>query len=137
MWTAALVAFCAFALGAGGSALVIQINPEARLTPSSIPLSFAVTNPGQLTLSQSVNITAWVRSLPGQQILVTAQPISVSGPSGPLPPSSISWNGLMSTATGGATTALCTSGAFSGGPAQPLIANWNQSGIATCNLLLD
>jgi hypothetical protein len=127
-------------LTAQNASLVIQVKPEAHLNPTAIPLTFTVANPGEVVVSQPVAVTAWVRALPGQQILLTAQLGTLAGPNGAAPASSLAWVGAlawvgsMGRATGGGTTAACTSGDFSGGSVQSLISGWNQSGIATCNV---
>lgn len=128
---------CALALWAqnpGGSALLVQVNPEAHLDPPAAQLSFQVTEPGELAASQPVTITAWVRALPNQQIRLTAQPAALNGPGGAVPLSAVLWNGAMLGATGGATAAACTSGDFSSGQPGQMIAGWNQSGIAKCTV---
>jgi len=121
------------ALPAQSTGLVIQINPEAHLNPSSIPLTFTVTSPGEVVVTQPVTVTAWVRALPGQQILLTGQIESLTGP-GSHSSTSISWGGAMGRSTGGAASASCTSGTVSGSSPQPFISGWNLSGIATCQV---
>jgi hypothetical protein len=74
------------ALWAQNSGLVVQVNPEAHLNPSTAQLSFAVTNPGETVVSAPVTITAWVRSLPNQQIQLTAQPVNLTGLNAAAPP---------------------------------------------------
>jgi hypothetical protein len=122
------------AQSSGSSPLTVQVNPETHLDTPTASLSFTVNNPGQVVTSQPVTITAWVRALPNRQIHLTAQPEALSGPTGAVPAGAIRWNGTMSAATGGATAAACTSGDFSAGGPQQMIANWSQSGIATCTL---
>jgi len=122
------------AVWAQSTSLVIQVVPEAHITPSSVPLSFNVRNSGEVVVSEPVPVIAWVRALPGQQIRLTAQIGSLTGPDGILPVSTVSWTGTTGRATGGGTAASCTSGSFTAGSAQPLISGWNQSGIVTCNL---
>ena len=123
----AVILGLAFSALAQNSALVIQINPEAHLDPSTIQLTFPVTNPGEVVTSQPVTVTAWVRALPGQQIHLTAQMSGLTGPS-------LQWQSASGRATGGGTTAVCASGDFSSGQTQQLIQGWTQSGIATCTL---
>src|ERR1022692_4893876 len=96
-------ALAVWAQSSGGSALVIRINSEAHLSPSSTRLSFLVTNPGEIATSTPVTITAWVRALPNQQIRLTAQPVNLTGPAGAIPLGTIAWNGTMTGTTGGAT----------------------------------
>jgi len=124
----------ALALHGQSSGLVVQVNPEAYVSPSSIPLSFSVNNPGDVVSSQPVSITGWVRALPGQQIRLSALAASLTGPAGPEPASAIGFAGTMTNATGGAKAATCAAGGFSGASAQPLVAGWGQSGIATCSV---
>jgi len=121
-------------VSAQSTALVIQINPEAHLDPATIPLSFTVTTPGEVVANQPVTVTAWVRALPGRQIQLTSQIASLTGPDGSHSVTALSWNGIMGRATGGATSASCTSGAVSGNSPQSLISAWNLSGIATCKV---
>jgi len=98
-----------------GSALEVQVNPEAHLDTPVVPLSFQLDNPGDTVSNQPVTITAWVRSLPGQQIQLAAQVAALTGPSGAVP-------------------AVCTAGDFSAGGLQQLISGWTQSGIAKCTV---
>jgi len=128
------VAISVFTLSGAGSGLVVQINPEIHLDTPVVPLSFAVDNPGEIAVNQPVTITAWVRSLPDRQIRLTARTATLNGPAGAAPTGAIRWSGSMATATGGATTAVCTSGDFSAGGPQQLIGNWTQSGIAKCTV---
>ena len=122
------------AQSSGSVPLMVQVNPEARLETPMASLSFTVDNPGQIATSQPVTIAAFVRALPNQQIHLTAQPVALNGPAGAAPVAAIRWNGTMAAATGGATAAVCTSGDFSTGDPQQLIANWTQSGIARCTV---
>jgi len=131
---ALLIGAAVHAQSAGSSGLVVQVNPEAHLSPSAAALAFQVTNPGDTVASQPVTVTAWVRSLPNQQIQLTAQPVSLTGPSGSVALSALHWNGSVMQATGGGTAAACTNGVFGNGPAAPLIASWTQSGIVTCSV---
>ena len=128
----------ALALHGQRSGLVVQVNPEAYVSPSSIQLSFSVSNPGDVVSLPPVEITGWVRALPGQTIRLSALAGSLTGPAGPEPASAIGFTGTMTRATGGAKAANCATGSFSGdfsgSTAQPLIAGWGQSGIATCSV---
>jgi len=117
-----------------GSALEVQVNPEAHLDTPVVPLSFQLDNPGDTVSNQPVTITAWVRSLPGQQIQLAAQVAALTGHSGAVPASAIRWSGSMASATGGAVPAVCTAGDFSAGGLQQLISGWTQSGIAKCTV---
>jgi hypothetical protein len=127
-------ALAVWAQSSGGSALVIRINPEAHLNPTSAQISFLVTNPGETVTSAPVTITAWVRSLPNQQIRLTAQPVNLTGPAGAIPPEAIQWNGATTSTTGGASAAVCTSGTFGPDGPRQLIYGWSQSGIAACTI---
>ncbi len=132
-----LLAVSVFAQGSGGTGLVIRVVPEAHLDTPVATVTFPVANPGQVVYSQPITFTAWVRSLPNQQIQVNAQAVKIQAPDGSTPTgalSAIRWSGSMANATGGAATAVCTSGDFSTGQPQPLIGNWNQSGIAKCSV---
>jgi len=117
-----------------GSGIAVQINHEAHLDPTTAQLSFRVMNSGEIAVSEPVTITAWVRSLPNQEILLTAELVTLNGPAGAAPPGAIRWSGVMEHATGGATAANCTSGKFGAGPPKPLITGWSQSGIAKCKV---
>lgn len=118
----------------GASALVLRIEPEAHLSPSSAAFSFAVNEPGETVLSAPISITAWVRALPNQQIQLAAQGIRLTGPAGAVPASAVTWSGVMANATAGARAAACTSGSFGATSPWQLIAGWTQSGIATCTV---
>jgi len=122
------------AVAAAGTGLMVQINPEAHLDTPVASVSFNVVNPGQLAYSQPITVTSWVRALPNQQIQLTAQPVALAGPNGAASTATIQWTGTMASATGGATTANCTSGNFGTGGAQQMIGNWSQSGIAKCTI---
>lgn len=102
---ALLIGAAVQAQNAGSSGLVVQVNPEAHLSPSAATLGFQVTNPGDTVASQPVTVTAWVRSLPNQQIQLTARPVSLTGPSGSVALSALHWNGSVMQATGGGTAA--------------------------------
>jgi hypothetical protein len=135
--TAAVIVLMAttFALPAENSVssgLTIQVNPESYLDTPVASLSFQVASHGEIAYSQPVTITAWVRALPGQQIHLTAQVSSLSGPSGSAPDASLAFTAAMSGASGGATDATCASGNFTGPYPQQLINDWNRSGIARC-----
>jgi hypothetical protein len=115
--------------------LVIQVNPEAHLSPSMAVLSFQVTTPGETIASTPVTLTAWVRSLPGQEIRLSARAVSLAGPTGTVAADAIQWIGTMESATAGATAATCTTGGFDQAPLQQLISGWSQSGIARCRVI--
>jgi hypothetical protein len=122
------------ALNSASSALVIQVNPESHLDTPLASLFFQVNNPGEIVYSQPVTITAWVRALPNREIHLTAQPQSLTGPSGAAPPASLTWTAAMTNPTGGAAAASCIAGDFSNSGPQQLIANWTRSGIARCTV---
>ena len=123
----------AFGLWAQSTSLVIRIQPESHLSPSSIPLSFTVVRPGETIVSEPVEVTGWVRSLPGQSIQLTVQ-TALTGPAGTVSGSRLSWTATQGRATGGGLTSTCTRGSFTGGAIQSLISGWSESGIATCNV---
>ena len=131
---ACLPVVAVLAQSSANSPLMVQVNPEAVLDTPVATLSFTVDNPGQIATSRPVAVTALVRDLPSQQIHLTAQPAALSGPAGPVTSAAIRWSGAMTTATGGAAAAVCTSGDFSAGGPHQMIANWTQSGIATCTI---
>jgi hypothetical protein len=114
--------------------LVIQVNPEAHLSPSTANLTFRVTQAGEIVVSQPITVSAWVRSVPGQQIQLIARVKSLTGPAGDVPVSALRWSGSMAKATGGGVAASCTSGTFADGLANSLISGWIRSGIVTCDL---
>lgn len=115
--------------GRGASTtLVVRVMPEARIDPSQIALEFRVAD----TVAQTVNVAAWVRSLPNQQIRVSARLDKLEGPSGPVPVTAVSWTGAVARATAGGNQARCTSGAFAAGQTQDLVLSWRQSGTLTC-----
>ena len=118
----------------GSSGLVLRVNPEAHLTPSSAQLAFHVARPGDTAISSPVTVNAWVRALPGQQILLTAHVRKLTGPVGDVPFAALQWSGQMLSAKGGGQAANCLGGGFSSGPDQPVIGGWNESGIATCSM---
>jgi hypothetical protein len=119
---------------AQNTGLMIQVNPEAHLDVTSVPFTFTVTNPGEVAVSQPVTVTAWVRNLPGQQIQLIAEAVTLAGANGNQAVSAIGWTGSMARATGGAAVAHCAGGDFANGSSQSLISGWNQSGIAACTL---
>jgi hypothetical protein len=129
-----LLLLAAVSLTCGQTALVVRVNPEARLSPSSANLTFQVDQPGQAVVSQPVTVNAWVRAFPGQQIQLMARVVSLTGPAGNVPVSALQWNGSVSNATGGGATASCTSGSFADSGWLPLAAGWMQSGILSCSV---
>ncbi len=122
------------AASSAGTGLVIQVNPEVHLSPSSANLTFRVTQAGEIVASQPLTVNAWVRALPGQQIRLTARVKSLTGPAGSVPVSSLRWSGSVAKATGGGATASCTSGTFADSLAESLISGWARSGIVACDL---
>jgi len=114
----------------GSSSLVVNVAPEAHLSPSQIPLRFIVTADGAGDVTtQAASIAAWVRALPRQQIHLMARIDAVAGP-GPAP--AIVWSGSVSRSTGGAQSAACTAGSFASGPSQEMVSGWQLSGTLTC-----
>ncbi len=124
----------AVAANSAGTGLVIQVNPEAHLSPSSASLTFLVSQAGNIVAAQPLTVNAWVRALPGQQIQLLARVKSLTGPAGNVPASSLRWSGSMAKATGGGVAASCTSGTFADSLAESLISGWTRSGIVACDL---
>jgi hypothetical protein len=117
----------------GTTTLVLQVNPEARLDPQQITLNFRVSGDGASDVtSQTTNVTAWVRALPGQQIRVTARLASLAGPDGPVPITALRWSGSTTRAIAGGRAATCSSGTFQTGAVHDLVLGWQQSGIMSC-----
>jgi len=131
----------AFAVRPGGAQtsgtamLLLRVGPEARLDPQQIALNFRVSADGDADVTtQATNVIAWVRSLPGQQIRITAQLVSLQGPGGPMSAVAIRWAGSKARATAGGQGATCSSGTFEPGVIRDLVAGWQQSGILTCTV---
>src|ERR1035441_6427307 len=110
------------------STLVVRVMPEARIDPTQIALQFRVAD----GVVQTVNVAAWVRSLPNRQIRILARTDKLQGPNGPVPVTAVSWTGAVARSTAGGNQARCTSGAFATGQAQDLVLGWRQSGTLTC-----
>lgn len=117
----------------GTSSLVLQVGPEARIDPQTIPLNFRVSADGASDVtSQTANVTAMVRAMAGQQIRITAQLAGWNGPGGAAPVTAVSWSGAVTRATGGGQAASCGSGVFQAGAAQDLVLGWQRSGMVAC-----
>ena len=117
----------------GTTTLVLQVNQEARLDPQQVALNFRVSADGASDVtSQTASVAAWVRALPGQQIRVLAQLVTLTGPDGPVPVTEVGWAGSTTRATAGGQAATCSSGTFQPGATQDLVLGWQQSGILTC-----
>jgi hypothetical protein len=128
---------CLISLGGaqrtGTTTLVLRVNPEARLDPQQVTLNFRVSADGASDVtSQTTSVAAWVRALPGQQIRVTAQLVSLNGPNGPVPITQVGWAGSSTRATAGAQAATCSSGTFQPGVTEDLVLGWQRSGILNC-----
>jgi hypothetical protein len=122
----------------GTTALVLQVRPEARLDPQQIDVHFRVSADGLSDVSsQTANVTAWVRSLPGRPIRVSARLAAWNGPDGPAPAGALRWTGVSIHATAGAQAANCSSGIFQEGASHDLVLGWQQSGILTCAMKLE
>jgi hypothetical protein len=118
---------------AGSTRLVLTVVPEFRLDPSRLLVQFTVSPNGVGDIaSQPAAVSAWARSLPGRQIHLTAHVGVVTGPSGPAPDAAIEWKGSALRSTAGGRAATCTSGSFSAGTTQELVAGWQESGILAC-----
>jgi len=133
----ALLLGCLVSLGgaqrSGTATLVLRVNPEARLDPQQVTLNFRVSADGTSDVtSQTTSVGALVRALPGQQIRVTAQLVSLNGPDGPVPVTAVGWAGSTTRATAGGQAATCSSGTFQAGVTQDLVLGWQRSGILTC-----
>jgi hypothetical protein len=50
----------AFGQDSAGTGLVIRVNPEAHLSPSSANLTFLVTKAGEIVVGQPLTVNAWV-----------------------------------------------------------------------------
>src|SRR5208283_2524346 len=134
---AILLLGCVIGTGAaqtsGTTSLVMQVNPEARLDPQQIAVNFRVSADGASGVtSQTTGVTAWVRALPGQQIRVTANLSSLSGPNGLVPVTQVTWAGSTAGATGGGQAATCSSGTFATGATEDLVLGWQRPGTLTC-----
>jgi hypothetical protein len=117
----------------GTTALALQVNQEAHLDPQQVALNFRVSADGASDVtSQTTSVGAWVRALPGQQIRVTAQLVSLNGPDGPVPVTQVGWAGSTTRGTAGGQAATCSSGTFQPGVTQDLVLGWQRSGILTC-----
>ena len=113
--------------------LVVQVAPEARLSPSRVELRFVVSGDAASDLTnQTAAIAAWVRALPSQRIRLLAHFAGLSGPSGTVPTSAIRWTGSNTHATLGAQASTCAGGSFAGGASQDLVAGWQRSGMLAC-----
>jgi len=122
-----IIAFCTvcgYGQRTATTTLLLQVRPEAYLLPSQIPLRFRVSADGASDVTaQTANITAWVRSLPGQPIRIVARPAAAFP---------FSWNGSATRSTQGAQSASCTSGTSDGTAPVELVSGWSRSGILTC-----
>jgi len=121
--------FAVALLTAGGysqhttTTMLVQVTPEAYLVPKRIPLHFQVLADGSSVTAQTESITAWVRTLPGKAVRITARPITGLA---------LSWSGTVMRATQGAKAASCTSGMFEAATPGELVSGWSQSGVLTC-----
>jgi len=119
----------------GTTTLMLQVSPEARLEPQQIALNFRVSGDGASDVtSQTNNVSAMVRALPGQNIRVTARLVSLSGPSGAVPAGQLTWSGSRARAAAGGQSAGCSSGVFESGAAHDLVSGWQRSGTLACAL---
>lgn len=132
---ALLLACSAGAQSSRTVSLVLQVNPEARLDPQWVALSFVVAGDGGSDgASQTASVAASVRALPGQRIRVTAVLASLTGPDGPVPVSVLDWSGSANGATAGARAATCSSGTFKPGAIHDLVLGWQRSGAIACTV---
>jgi hypothetical protein len=119
----------------GTTTLLLRVNQEVRLDPPQVALNFRVSANGASDFtSQTTSVAALVRALPGQQIRVTAQLVSLNGPDGPVPVTQVGWAGSTTRATGGGQAATCSSGTFQPGATQDLVLGWQRSGILACTV---
>lgn len=117
------------------SALAVQVNPEATVSPQVLSLQFTVSSDGSSdVVSQTAIAAASVRAGTGQAIHFTATLTSLTGPAGSATPAALTWSGSATQATGGARQASCTSGSFSGSAPQDLAQGWGQSGSLQCQV---
>ena len=105
--------------------LVVQVRPEAYVSPSHVSLAFPVAADGT-TRSITIPVAAWVRALPGQRIRVLGRA------SGDVPDGSLTWSGVRTAATGGGGEAACTGGTLAA--SQDLVSGWGRSGTLTCSV---
>lgn len=134
VWLLSLAA-ALFAQRSGTTALVVNIAPEAHLNPAQVALQFRISADGSSDIgSQSQEIAAWVRALPGRPIRLTASIAGFTGPSGTVPISALGWSGEPTRATAGGQAAACTSGSFGGGAPQDLVSGWTRSGTLACRV---
>ena len=120
---------------AGGTALAVSVGPEARLSQPQVVIRFVVSADGAGdVVTQSAVVGAWVRSLPEQQIRLTARTGEVQGPGGPVRGTAIRWSGTLAGATGGGQSAACASGSLVSEARQDLVSGWSRSGTLSCSL---
>lgn len=121
---------CAGATDVSRGGLVLVVRPEAHLDPGSVQFALQISPDGPRIVTKVVLVRAWVRALPNQHISVLVSPPNFGTTTTPV----VSWDNSLARATGGGAEASCVSGSFSGSQEQPVIANWNRSGIVDCSL---
>ena len=110
--------------------LVVRVMPEARIEPGQIALEFRVAD----RVVQTAKVAAWVRSLPHQQIRISARLARLEGPHGAVPVTAVNWRGVVASATAGGKQASCTNGTFAASQAQDLVLGWRNPGSVTCEI---
>jgi hypothetical protein len=119
----------------GNTALAVSVGPEARLSQPQVAIRFVVSADGSGdVVTQSAVVGASVRSLPEQQIRLTARTGAVQGPGGPVRGAAIRWSGALARATGGGQSAACASGSLVSEARQDLVSGWSRSGTLSCTL---
>jgi hypothetical protein len=124
----------ALAADVSRDALLLVVRPEAYLDPGSVQFAVQISPDSPRTITKTVLVRAWVRALPEQHISVLASAPNFGAPAGQTGVPVISWNNSPVRATGGGAEASCIGGSFADSQEQPLIANWNRSGIVECSL---
>jgi hypothetical protein len=118
-----------------GSSLMVRVNPEARVEPARIALSFHISADGGSDITiQGATVAAWVRALPGRRIQLKAHLATLDGPGGPVAPSAVIWKGAATQSSAGGRQAACTNGRFVSADAQDLVQGWSQSGSLRCSV---
>lgn len=113
--------------------LAVRAGPEAHVTPGRVSLRFVISPDGVPVALQTVVISAWVRALPGERILLSARSSGdLKGDSVSVPISAVQWAGVLTRSVTGAETARCNGGYLNRDSSVELVAGWLRSGILTC-----
>jgi hypothetical protein len=133
IWFSAVATVCMYAQQTTTTTLQVRIEPEAHVAPQQIALRLRVSADGTSDVTtQTETIAAWVRALPGQRIRLQTRILSLTGPSGPISPTSLGWSGGFLRTSSGAQGAACTAGTFDATQAADLISNWTRSASLAC-----